>query len=304
MLDTFAGLGVDSFDLTQTDIDGNLRSFVPAQRLQPLRHWVTSFLESAIMRQHNVIVRPRGGTAELVQLDDLSEAALERFGHTAFLIVATSARNYQAWVAIRECDADFSRRLRLGSGADPSASGATRIAGSINFKRKYAPDFPTVRISGMNPNRATSREELEALGLIAPAAVKPAGLNWHVPQRSRAKQWPSYERCLRNAPPAHSGVKADVSRADFTFCLLAIDWGWSVADTCQRLLEVSSKARANGEAYAKRTAQRAADAVQRRIARASSDARSSELRRLFRSNRPGFGGLQTGVAGWKGRGKN
>jgi hypothetical protein len=263
-----------------------------------------SFLEAAIMRQHNVIVRPRAGTAELVQLDDLSEPALERFVHAAFLIVETSARNYQAWVAIRECDADFSRRLRLGSGADPSASGAARIAGSINFKRKYAPDFPTVRISGTNPNRATSREELEALGLIAPAAMKPAVPNWHVPGRSRAKQWPSYERCLRNAPPAHSGDKADVSRADFTFCLLAIDWGWSVADTCQRLLEMSSKARANGEAYAKRTAQRAADAVERRIARASNGAPNSALQCAGRSAPTGLAPALRGEAVWKGQGKS
>jgi len=55
---------------------------------------------------------------------------------------------------------------------------------------------------------------------------------------------------LQNAPPAHHSDQPDVSRADFTFCLLAIDWGWSVAETCQRLLEQSRKARENGEAYA------------------------------------------------------
>ena len=30
--------------------------------------------------------------------------------------------------------------------ADLTASGATKIAGSLNFKDKYAPDFPRVKI--------------------------------------------------------------------------------------------------------------------------------------------------------------
>jgi hypothetical protein len=66
---------------------------------------------------------------------------------------------------------------------------------------------------------------------------------------------------LQNAPPAHNSDRPDVSRADFPFCLLAIDWGWSVADTCVRLLEKSSKARETGEAYAWLTARRAAAAI-------------------------------------------
>ena len=48
-------------------------------------------------------------------------------------------------------DADFARRLRKGAGADPTASGATRIAGSQNFKEKYSPDFPYVRIVHITP---------------------------------------------------------------------------------------------------------------------------------------------------------
>ena len=95
----------------------------------------------------------------------------------------------------------------------------------------------------------------------------------HSPRRAsgpRAKQWPSYERCLQNAPCARDSDRPDVSRADFTFCLLAIDWGWSVAATYQRLLEKSSKARENGPTYARLTVERAAAAVSRtRIATAT-----------------------------------
>jgi hypothetical protein len=111
------------------------------------------------------------------------------------------------------------------------------------------------------PKRTVTRVELEALGLLAlpdPVPVRPPGRAY---QGRGAKQWPSYERCLQNAPPAHNSDRPDVSRADFTFCLLAIDWGWSVAETCARLLEKSSKARESGETYAWLTARRAAAAL-------------------------------------------
>ena len=78
------------------------------------------------------------------------------------------------------------------------------------------------------------------------------------------KGWPSYVRCVQNAPPAREGDRPDISRADFTFCLLAIDWGWSVEETAARLMQESSKARENGEGYALRTAQNAAAAIERR----------------------------------------
>jgi hypothetical protein len=58
--------------------------------------------------------------------------------------------------------------------------------------------------------------------------------------------------------------RPDISRADFTFCLLAIDWGWSVEETAARLMLESSKAQENGEAYTLRTARNAAAAVERR----------------------------------------
>jgi RepB DNA-primase from phage plasmid len=209
----------------------------------------------------------RGGGAELVQLDDLGETMLERVRSAAFLIPATSAGNHQAWVAVRECGPDFARRLRQGSGADPSASGATRVAGSVNFKRRYAPDFPTVEILEATAQRIVTRAQLEAAGLVAAPDPMPGIGSIRSGANRRAKAWPSYERCLQNAPAAHGSHRPDVSRADFTFCLIAIDWGWSIEETSARLLQKSSKAHENGEGYARRTAQRAAAAVDRRRGR-------------------------------------
>jgi hypothetical protein len=264
MVDAFASLGVNAFDVTETDIDGHKQVFRRDQRVEQLRWWMPHLMASAIEHQRNLIVRPKGAIVELVQLDDLNPTGLDRVKAIGFLILTTSPENHQAWVAVRECDAQFARRLRRGSGADPSASGASRMAGSRNFKRKYEPNFPCVEILEATPRRTVTRTELEALGLVAaphPSPAKPLG---YASQRRGVKPWPSYERCLQNAPLAHHSDRPDVSRADFTFCLLAIDWGWSIADTCARLLEKSSKARESGEAYAWLTAQRAAAAIARR----------------------------------------
>jgi hypothetical protein len=263
-LELFASVGAHCFDLTQTDLDGHKRSFRPSQKLEVLRRCLPELIESAIQRQHNLIVRPRGATAELVQLDDLSGAVLERFNSCAFLTLTTSPENHQAWIAVLECVPDLARRLRQGSGADPSASGATRLPGSINYKRKYAPDFPAVRILQATPRRIVTRLELEALDLLPAADARSATPPGRVSPGRRAKHWPSYERCLQAAPLTHHGDRPDVSRADFTFCLIAIDWGWSLAQTCARLLEKSSKARENGEKYARLTVERAAAAIHRR----------------------------------------
>ena len=83
---------------------------------------------------------------------------------------------------------------------------------------------------------------------------------WEAAQR----RWPSYQLCVKGAPPIHQGDRPDISKADFTFCMTAIDWGWSVEDTAQRLMQESTKAQENGERYALTTARNAAAAVERR----------------------------------------
>jgi len=48
--------------------------------------------------------------------------------------------------------------------------------------------------------------------------------------------------------------------------MTAITWGWSIEETADKLMELSAKARENGEIYAHRTTQNAASAVERRKA--------------------------------------
>jgi hypothetical protein len=138
-------------------------------------------LEAAERAQYNVIIRPRSTKALLVQLDDFDEGKTARKEPYAFMTVRTSPGNYQVWLAVsdgpKESEKDAARqfriRVRKGAGADKSATGATRIAGSVNSKRKYAPDFPMIAVSQVNAGRVTTTAALNQAGLIAPEQPKP-----------------------------------------------------------------------------------------------------------------------------------
>jgi hypothetical protein len=75
----------------------------------------------------------------------------------SFLVLHTSPGNFQTWLAVSDADADFARRLRRGAGADLGASGASRMAGSLNCKDKYAPAFPRVETVHTNPGHLVTR---------------------------------------------------------------------------------------------------------------------------------------------------
>ena len=235
------------------------------------------------MAGENVIIRPTGPGVAFVQLDDLkTPEQLERVRPAALIIHATSPGNYQAWIAVsgvsedKEQFKEFTRRVRRAVGGnDKSASHATRLAGTENFKVKYGPDFPTVQILEAHPGRIVSKEQLEAMGLVA--APEPRSVTVAVSQKTQSsagqhrdrasKVWPDYARSLAGAPRGREGNGPDLSMADFIWCMTAIDWGWSIEDTAAKLPEVSEKARERvqlrDEGYPLITAQNAAAAVER-----------------------------------------
>ena len=262
MLESFAGVGATRFDVTRTTRAGNKEWFRRGVSLAELRRTLPGMLDAATAAERNLIVRPHGTGVSFIQLDDLDADKLPPVAPAVFLILETSPGNYQAWLALgdRE-DKEFARRVRRGTGADATASGATRVAGSLNFKDKYAPDFPRVAIREARPGHKTTAAELEALGLVAPpeefAPLPPARV-------SSNRQWPSYAQALDGAPPDSEGLGPDRSRADFVWCMTAITWGFGVDETAERLIEESSKARAAGKGYAETTAKNAALAVGRR----------------------------------------
>jgi len=272
MLDTFASVGAAHFDVTFLDIDGAKRGFRKGQSVLQLQNSLPKLFPGLAERQQSIVVRPHakdGGT--LIQLDDLDSAALDRVKDVAFLTLATSPGNHQAWVAVQMTqehqesagDAgakDFARRLRKGTGADPSASGATRIAGTVNFKRKYEPDFPTVKVLSSFPGRIVTAEQLEALGLVA----APEPVAHATPLRvSNSRSWPDYQRCVQGAPQKHDRSGPDISRADFMWSLMAAQRGHGIEEIAARLMEESSKARENGDNYARLTAENATAAASR-----------------------------------------
>jgi hypothetical protein len=143
LLDLFASVGAEAFDITHTNLQQEKRGFRPAQSLAQARQSMPYLVPSAARRQNNLIIRPRAGTdVTLVQLDDLAPDALARIAPAAFLILRTSPKGLQAWVAVTNAPRGFAARLKGGTGADKEASGATRVAGTANFKPAYAPNFP------------------------------------------------------------------------------------------------------------------------------------------------------------------
>jgi len=169
-------------------------------------------------------------------------------------------------VAVRDASPETIRRTKKAAGADVNASGATRLAGSYNFKSKYAPNYPRVRLHSIAPLHAVTVGELDRAGLIAPAEHPPCAPG-HAPThrlRHRVLVWPSYTRCLADAPGAKNHEGKDRSAADFNFCLISIDRGWSVEATANQLMAESEKAKSTGYNYALFTAKRAASLVSSR----------------------------------------
>ena len=271
MLNAFASVGASRFDVTWRSLGSDTeatREFRKGVPLDTLKASMPKVLDQVTRQRRNIIVRPLGPPVFL-QLDDLSSEKLEMVKPAAFLTLDTSPGNHQAWLAIGGLiPEDVGSRTRKGSGADLYASGATRVAGSLNFKDKYAPDFPRVTIGEVAPGRMTTTQALEAMGLVAPAepisSASPRVLHSRERQyrpSSGPRPWPDYQKCLDRAPGNAAGDGPKRASADYTWCLIAADWGHSLQDTVARLIEQSTKAQENGKGYALKTARKAAAAA-------------------------------------------
>jgi hypothetical protein len=235
MLDIFASVGAERFHVTWTNSAGrprrpsslrkNLQSrggqmpqadnadwldavHIAGITAADLDHTIPALLETATADRLNLTVRPHGRGVRFIQLDDLAADKLPALAAAMFLIIETSPGNHQAWLAMPGAhDREFARRVRRGAGADITASGATKIAGSLNFKDKYDPDFPRVTIREAQPGRMTSPTELERLGLVA-AIENFAPRSPARPFSRVTDKWPSYAMCLDKAPRNRDGQRA------------------------------------------------------------------------------------------------
>jgi hypothetical protein len=233
-----------------------------------LARTLPAMLGTANSERLNFIVRPFGDGVTLMQLDDLSRETLARVAPAMFLGIETSPGNFQAWLAMAGSeDKDFTRRVKRGAEADMGASGATRIAGSLNLKQKYAPNYPRVAVRVMQPGHITDAAELERLGLVAPPEeFKPLPASPARFEQRGGHTWPSYEVAVGFAPMNRAGTDKDYSAADIGWCMTAIKRNFGVDETAAMLLEVSEHARhpSNGKRYAARTASKAAEYVEQR----------------------------------------
>jgi RepB DNA-primase from phage plasmid len=272
MLAAFESVGARSFEVTFTDIKGDKTGYQPYRSVEDLRRTITKALHAANQVQQNYIIRPRLKQPQLVQLDDLDMIKAGRLSSHAFMVLQTSPGNFQAWLAVSDGPndktgkEDLARRLRKGAGVDKYASGATRISGSVNFKTKYAPEFPLVTLSQVNAGHVATIAELDAAGIVAPKdeplQPRSAAHRNLSAGRPTQKKWPSYQMCLDGAPLNQNKTGPDTSLADFTWCRTAIEWGWGVEATATRLHELSAKAK-EWKPYAMLTATKAAESVER-----------------------------------------
>jgi RepB DNA-primase from phage plasmid len=285
MLSAFASVGARVFDLSLTDLSGAPVKGLqrPGTSLEEMRRTIRRVLHEAERNQHNVIIRPRSATALLIQLDDFTAEQAAQVQPFAFMTVCTSPGNYQVWLAVsdgpqesdKEAAKQFRTRVRRAAGADHSATGAVRIAGSKNFKPKHAPTFPIVELAAVNTGRTVTTAALEKAGLLVsraePALQPPASVSSSTSRlpapASGPWHWPDCQQSLRGAPLKDDGTP-DRSLADFMWCKWAIQRGHSVEQTAAKLAEVSAKAqeriRVKGDlGYTLLTARNAAIAVER-----------------------------------------
>lgn len=169
---------------------------------------------------------------------------------------------------------DSSRTSRQGFCAPIEERGRGRQYGERRNARRWEPQFqgqvraelPDRKIAYSTPGLMTSTGQLESMGLVAaPEKPAPPILRLSGMDRIRTSKWPSYQRCVQDAPENRDKTGPDIYRADFTWCMTAISWGHTIEATAAQLVEESSKeARENGERYAQMTAENAAAAVARR----------------------------------------
>lgn len=265
MIDLFVAAGSRRFDVTQTTIAGEKWQYSPGRNIHAMKLILPAVLPVTWEGRRNLIIRPcKPAVGVHAQLDDLDGTKLQRVASTAFLVVETSPGSYQAWLEIWNGDDDFVRRLVRGMEVDLVASRAVRIAGSMNCKPKYAPDFPVVRLAAGDAGLSVSVEQLEDMRVVAPAREQGSRAATPRDPSRDPSGWPDYQQNLRGAPLKQDGTPHR-HQADFMFAKWALERGHDPQAVAERLLAVSEKAREewdNGnQQYALRTVQAAMKAV-------------------------------------------
>jgi hypothetical protein len=261
-LDAFSSVGADELTTVVRDREGTV--VTPVYRRSSLadaRRLLPKIVAVANEHSCSVTIRPYSQSVTFVQLDDVDQAVLQFFTPLAFIRIRTSPESYQVWLAIpsegHDADLQFKRRIKRGridaldalgvavseatkargTIADKNATESMRCPGSRNWKPKYrAIGFPTIAVR-VNLGRITSREELEAFGILADAepietpmidrTTDRVSVAYQQPSplRYSVRRAPDYDRCLREAPRKSDG---NPSRriADYQWAFFAAQMNW------------------------------------------------------------------------------
>ena len=199
MLEAFASVGATGFNVTWTNLQDQPRRSHKGITVAQITRAMPRMLDAAIADTLNLIVRPYGRDVWFIQLDDLTAEQLPRLAPRIFLILETSPGNHQAWAALPgQHDKEFARRVRRGAGTDKRATGATRVAGSLNFKEKYDPEKTgkpcrAWRSTARSPATGRPPPSLSSWGLSHPRKnLRRSSPSDHRPGRAdgRATRWP------------------------------------------------------------------------------------------------------------------
>lgn len=252
-------------------------------------------LEHAARVSCNLHLRPYSRLYYLVQLDDIrifpfcvcaspleaGEATAGRV-NSPFIITETSSKSYQCWLALnKKFTVDETKIIKKIYQADLGATGSCRLAGSTNFKEKYSPNFPTVRVVFSSLYTLADYEELSTQIIqfnarqAAPRRLSAASHKHKKefnnitpgPKLTRTLAWPFYSKAIQQNDGRRDGWGPDRSRADFAWAIMALKFGHSVEEVAAKLQQISDKAREKSEyeaeLYAFNTALRASEVYNR-----------------------------------------
>jgi hypothetical protein len=205
------------------------------------------------------------GDFRLLQLDDTPPAVLEVLRPFAFFMPATSPGNGQAWLAFAEdlSEAQYDElRYRLFKtgplaklGVNGGAHGSVRWPGSLNKKpsRRYADgEPPRVQLLYAAVGRTVTVAELESAGLLGEAPPKQKAVDVRAIRGKLPKGWPDLTEL-------YAKYDDDRSRAEYVWCLKALQKGWPAAHVERELSVVRSKATVRSrDSYVSDTVRKAA----------------------------------------------
>jgi hypothetical protein len=251
--------GANQFDVTLKDISGENVKFRRRISVDSFRRRLEGLLEEAEQRTLSIIIRPHAPDTIFIQLDDLTPENAAMMEPYSCCLIETSPNNLQAFIALTgmngKAEADAVRRSLIKSAhADEGASGAARIAGSLNVKEKHRRadgSFPRVRLMNVKHGLILTPSELSAKGFLQDLSVPtlrpvPSTL------KKRRRRAPVYALAV-NAVRTKEDGEVDRSAVDFHYAVVCFDWGFSYEDTVRLLRANSPKAAERDDDYAERT---------------------------------------------------